>query len=837
MGDGQALVTDFGVAVWDATEAEPDPSQPKLVGTPAFMAPEQYAGARADALSDQFAFCQTAWEALLGSAAYRPTTAVEYTEGDSCGAAHPRRTPGSGTSAAEISALEEAKSSGPPSPPSRSPVPRRVVVALQRGLQPDPSARWPSMQALLDALADDPSQRRRWWLAGGGALVLTLAASTTTALWVAPDPPCQGAAEALGDLGGARLDALETALQGADPIYARARAHVTHTLRAHAADWKAMHTEACEATAVRGEQSEAMLDLRMQCLTRAREQLDAVSSVLIEGGVDGLAMAHRVVGSLRPLSRCADVEALEADVPPPEDPDVHAAVDALHEALARVEAEFATGRQSEALRRVPALVERARAIEHAPTLAEVLRVYGRQLEGMGEYEQSAARLEEALGLALEHGPTRTAIAAAGELAYVYSTDIPSLAKADVYAALAMSLVRRNHRGTPLEAAIVTDASSVELARGDIEASQKLDRVALQIRRAALGPDHPTLAEVLENLAGSLGMLGEFEEAERLNREALAISIEHLGPHHPTVAGSRVRLAQTLHAATGRASEVIELLERARLDQEAALGHAHPELAWTLTTLGEAYAEAGRWDEALVVSTRALEIRESALGPEHPDVAGSLNSLAAHHLQVGDVADAEPLLRRAIRIYERTMGSEQYPLSSMVMNLGVALLLQGEYDDARSQFERALALVKDNVGKDHPQTLSIHVNLGRIAYETDDLPAARAAFEQAVAVGEASAGPEHSSLVRPLLMLGRTFAKRGATPEARKLLARAHAIAESTQTPFESRGDVAFERAQLEPNAAEALELAHQARAHFERAGEMFVDDVEAVDAWLAEHPG
>lgn len=833
VGDEQALVTDFGVAVWDAADAQDDETPGKLVGTPAFMAPEQYAGARADPLSDQFAFCQTAWEALFGSAAYRLTTAVDYTEGDSSDQRHSGATPGSGTSAAEIAALEEAKSSGPPVAPAGHGVGRRVVDALQRGLHPDPSARWPSMQALLEVLEHDPSQRRRWWLAGGGALGLTLAASTATALWVAPEPPCQGAAEALGELGGARLEAVEAALKNADPIYADARSYAVGTLRSHAEDWQSMHTEACEATAVRGEQSEAMLDLRMQCLTRARERLDAVSTVLIDGGADTLPRAHRLVGGLRPLARCADVDALEAEVPPPEDPQLRAAVDAVHVDLARLEAEFAAGRRAEALQELPSLVERARALEHPSTLSEVLRTHGNQLEGMGKYEKAAQQLEEAFSLGLEHGPTRTAIAAAGELAFVYSTDLPDLAKADVYGTLAVSLARRDHRGSSLEAAMVTDLSSVEIAKGDIEASERLDRSALEIRQAALGSKHPTIAEVMENLAGSLSMLGEFEEAERLNREALDIYVEHLGPRHPTVAGSRVRLAQTIHSIGGRSSEVIELLETAKADQETALGDAHPELAWTLTTLGEAYDDVGRWDDGLAVLTRALDIREAALGPDHPDVAGSLNSVGAHLLQSGEVSKAEPLLRRSIAIFEEALGSDQLQLAPMVMNLGVVLLLQEKYDDARPHFERGLTLWEDNAGKDHPQTVLIHINLGRIEFETENFEAAQTRFEKALEIAESSMGPEHSALVKPLLMLGRTLARRSEIEAAREALTRAHAIAESTETPLEVRGDVAFEVARI----GDDVDTGRKARDHFVAAGEMFSEDVAAVNRWLDEHSG
>ncbi|HTR52015.1 MAG TPA: serine/threonine-protein kinase, partial [Kofleriaceae bacterium] len=48
-----------------------------LVGTPAYMAPEQHAGEQADTRSDQFALAVTAWEALW---AQRPFTGSTYPE-------------------------------------------------------------------------------------------------------------------------------------------------------------------------------------------------------------------------------------------------------------------------------------------------------------------------------------------------------------------------------------------------------------------------------------------------------------------------------------------------------------------------------------------------------------------------------------------------------------------------------------------------------------------------------------------------------------------------------------------------------------------------------------
>ena len=122
-----------------------------LLGTPAYMAPEQLRGEPADARADQFAFCVTAWEALTGS---RPFT---------------------GATLGEI-----AKSIAHGAPAEASRVPKPLRAPLERGLAADPAARWPSMPPLLDALGPAPVRRRRapLWIALGALLVVGGGAAT-----------------------------------------------------------------------------------------------------------------------------------------------------------------------------------------------------------------------------------------------------------------------------------------------------------------------------------------------------------------------------------------------------------------------------------------------------------------------------------------------------------------------------------------------------------------------------------------------------------------------------------------------------------------------------------
>ena len=64
-------------------------------------------------------------------------------------------------------------------------------------------------------------------------------------------------------------------------------------------------------------------------------------------------------------------------------------------------------------------------------------------------------------------------------------------------------------------------------------AEPLYRRALAIDEKSYGPDHPTVATRLNNLAFLLQDTNRLSEAEPLFRRALAIAEKGLGPEHPT----------------------------------------------------------------------------------------------------------------------------------------------------------------------------------------------------------------------------------------------------------------------------------------------------------------
>ena len=229
-----------------------------LIGTPAYMAPEQFAGRSPDARSDQFAFCVTAWEALTGS---RPFA------GD------------------DLPALESAVTAGARVGDDALPAPVREV--LVRGLSPAPAARWPDLASLLAALAEAAapprararSRRRRWALLGGAAAV---AAAASIALTVASsrgggadDEGCGSSEEAFaGAWSDGRRDAVTRVHRGGDAIGAIV------ILDEARRQWLATHKAACAAP--RSDRTRGQL----ACLRHVRDEIAEVASRLARPGSD-----------------------------------------------------------------------------------------------------------------------------------------------------------------------------------------------------------------------------------------------------------------------------------------------------------------------------------------------------------------------------------------------------------------------------------------------------------------------------------------------------------------------------------------------------------------------
>ncbi len=235
--DGRVRVTDFGLVrssdftplpvtlspeprALASPEAELVTRSGAMVGTPAYMSPEQHAGRGAEPLSDQFSFCVALWEALFGVRPYPPPGAT-----------------------ADWRLVE---------PPKDSPVPPWLKRAVLRGLSLAPQERYPSMDQLLAALAADPGRvrRRRLGLAAGALFVLAATAGTAWLVSTRSERLCKGLDQPVhaswnaASQGSIRAAFAATGSGDTAAAFDLAR----RGLDAYWKAWASMRTEACEAT-------------------------------------------------------------------------------------------------------------------------------------------------------------------------------------------------------------------------------------------------------------------------------------------------------------------------------------------------------------------------------------------------------------------------------------------------------------------------------------------------------------------------------------------------------------------------------------------------------------
>lgn len=302
---GRARVLDFGLA--RRFEGIDEPSSVKtckieagtseldamltrsgtVLGTPAYMPPEQMDGHEADARSDQFSFCVSLYEAVYGERPFAGRTLEALMVSIAGGAVRPG--------------------------PKGNKVPGPLRAVLLRGLAVDPAQRWPSMEALLGELRKLVAPRTRRGLVLGLTVgLLGMGAALGVPHYLEMQARCSGAGVQLdGVWDEERRQEVEYVILSTELSYAADTwERIELRLDEYAEAWMRKHTEVCEATRVHGEQTEEAMELRMRCLHERKIALDAAVTVLADADATVVEKAVQLVEALPSMDRCDDIEQL-----------------------------------------------------------------------------------------------------------------------------------------------------------------------------------------------------------------------------------------------------------------------------------------------------------------------------------------------------------------------------------------------------------------------------------------------------------------------------------------------------------------------------------------------
>ena len=795
--DGRVRVVDFGLASRDpgldeaareeaaheekqapvGEDNRPEPGAGALAeglpvgfhGTPTYAAPEQLAGQPVTAAGDQFSFCVGLCRALTHKSPF-PSAAFKRP--------------------ADPSAWT-------PDPRVLGQVPASLRRLLRRGLSFDPTARYPSIEALLGDLRSIHGRRRkRRRLAGLVAAATGAAAFVALGLTWRQQQVCTGGAERFATVWGEpQRAAVASALLGSGLSYADAsRRSVEAILDSYGERWADMHGATCRATAVEGTQSAELLDRRMACLDNRLYEVEALVEVLQGGAVAEQAVV--AAGDLGPIAACADAEALLATTAPPADPDQARAIDDLRRRLASAEVLLSSPDSSTVQAPLGELVQEAEALGYWPLTAEVLLFKGRLEKSLGRPEAADESLGRALEAAQAGGHNRVAAAA-----FVHRVWVAGYQQAD-------------------------------FSRGERYAQQA---------EAALSHLGQT-QELAATLAGNWGVVltekGRFKEALAAHKNALEVWSSVRGPEDTRTGVAVARVGDVL-LETGALEEAGEHFTAALDIARRQYGETHPLTARHMTKVGTVLMERGDAAAALEYFQQALAVARTTRSADHPFLATSLAYLGHALVAVGSYSEATSNYREALAILEAAPKPDPRRIAAVVSGLAHAAYSTENYDEASRIYARVLKLRRSVYGDEHPAVADAAFNLGEIAKEQGDPEAALIRYRQALAIWEQTMPDNGFRIAAGLTGVGEALVDLGDAASALPLLERAldlHPSGRAGEFLATTQFSLARAIAEQGGDLTRAHALATAALEGFATSRASAAKHIDAVEEWLAKHP-
>ena len=733
-----AKVSDFGlVRVDGAREANDDHADPRgdvmltmsgaLLGTPAYMAPEQLAGDVATEASDQFSFCVALYEALYGQRPFRGTT---------------------------LPALRAAMM-GTVTFPAAPRVPANVKSALARGLATDPARRFPSMRSLLDVLEQRP--RRTWPIAVGAAVLAAAGATTVWASTRTAADPCAGADEELARVWDAPTkQAIRAKMLATRVPYAQdAWTSVERALDAYAATWTQARRGACEATRVHHEQSEQVLALRTTCLDERLRGLSSFTTALADADAKLVSRSVRAVNQLSPIAPCGDVRTL-TERASSSTPITAARVEELRDEITRSTGIANLGKMKDAIAMLETVVAAAKREGQPGVEAQAMIELGRLRYFRDHDDQAAERDVTAALLAADRAHDDYLRARAYTvLLFIVGIGQTRFDEADKLFEQGKAVLERLVGAESIEAQMLGNRGQILTMKGDLREGEALLKKTVEVLERTYGPNHLELGNAYAALSETTMRLGDQARGLELAEKAHAIDQKNYGPNHPETAKSAFNVAMALKAQ-GKFDIARERVKGVIATLEAALGPDHVDLGPALDALGTIERTQDHFKEAEALHRRALALREKYLGPDHPDTGVSLDNLG---LAVGfqdRLDEAMGYHQRALAISETIFGPDSAEAAETLAYMATLHRQLDKFDLALAEYQRTLSVIEKTLGPDSFDAAFPLSGIGHVLLDLKRPADAIAPLERALKIREAATGGDPNAHAQIEIALARAL---------------------------------------------------------------------------------
>jgi CHAT domain-containing protein len=448
-------------------------------------------------------------------------------------------------------------------------------------------------------------------------------------------------------------------------------------------------------------------------------------------------------------------------------------------------------------------------------LAELYKKMGRYGQAEPLYQQAIAI--EASTLGLDHPERAVTIY---NLAGLYVAQ-QRLAEAEKEYQRAVEILKR----TPLPsqrkgvlAGVLLQLGDLQVQRGTTTAAEATYKSLLDVQRQTDGPEHPSLAPILDRLAMLYRQQNLLAKAEPLAKQALALATRAEDADRHTLSTLRNNLA-VIYVDQKKYELAIALLEdvlktgATSPSADRALGLANLAQAESLrgqktraenlyrqavgicdtlpadddpngscaqawVGLGQLCSERSHDDEAGQLLQRALAATQRGSGPLSSQSRAVLAQLLRHHIKLGRYDLAARATQEMLAQSDQAVGAGDLQSATLVTTLANLLMQQGNYQDAEQVARRAITTIESHGGKDHPALYEPLLVLANVYRQIRQLDKALAVAQRALVIAEGQKDSQPRTLDTVLNVQGLIYIDQHQLALAERVLRQRKALKEA-----------------------------------------------------------
>ena len=281
--------------------------------------------------------------------------------------------------------------------------------------------------------------------------------------------------------------------------------------------------------------------------------------------------------------------------------------------------------------------------------AESWNDLGNLFTSQGKLDSAEAALGRALAIRRGHGGADTLLAGTLLDRADLANNKGEFTRGDSLTREALAILRRVFGERHLAvAAAMARLQATFVSQGELAKSESTGRAAAAMLRDLGLERHPQMVPILSDLGITLSNEGKHAEALALARRTVSLDSSLFGTSHPYLATHLENLGYVYDNA-GFPDSAKMMVRQVLAMRRAVLADDNPGIGRTLFNLASLEYKAGSYGKAEPLYEEALVRMRRAYGPEHPDVVYATGSLGRNQYYLGRGAEAERNLRWALSV--------------------------------------------------------------------------------------------------------------------------------------------------------------------------------------------